>query len=95
MQKLNLPNLKIASPDPGGLKRARKYSTLMGLGVQIPFADKYRPPHIKDAIETTTITGDVKGADLAWVDDILNTGATITEPARIARQMGREVFGHL
>lgn len=88
MQKLNLGNLKVASPDPGGLKRARKYSILMGLGVQIPFADKYRPPHIKDAVETTTITGTVKDADLAFVDDILNTGATITEPAKIARELG-------
>jgi ribose-phosphate pyrophosphokinase len=88
IRKLKLPNLMIATPDAGGVKRAIKYSELLGLGKNVAVASKYRDPNVKDVSKIIGLDADIKGKDIVIVDDIINTGITLNEPARIMKRMG-------
>src|SRR5699024_9569592 len=72
-------NLVIATPDVGGSKRANTYSKY--LGVPLVLCNKTR---IKaNEVAEMQIIGDVKGKNVVLVDDIVDTGGTITKAANI------------
>lgn len=77
----------VASPDKGGGPRAEKYAALLG---QDDFAlfSKSRGPDgsvRKDAIK---IVGDVKGKNVLFVDDMIDTGGTVIADAEEAKAAG-------
>lgn len=88
IRKLKLPNMIIATPDAGGVKRAIKYSELLGMGKNFAVATKYRNPKDKDSSKIIGLDADIEGKDVIIVDDIINTGNTLVEPARIMKKMG-------
>ncbi len=84
LQKLDLSNVVFASPDVGGVKRARSYAQFFGRDLVI--CDKER----RKANEVTAITviGDVKGADIILVDDIVDTAGTLCKAAEALIEKG-------
>ena len=79
IESLKLDNLVIATPDVGGSKRANTYSKY--LGVPLVLCNKTR---IKaNEVAEMQIIGDVKGKNVVLVDDIVDTGGTITKAANI------------
>ena len=80
----------IVSPDAGGVERARAYSKRLGASLAI--IDKRRPaPNVSEVVN---IIGDVKGRDAIIVDDMVDTGGTLTAAAQaIMNQGARSVFG--
>jgi ribose-phosphate pyrophosphokinase len=71
-------NLVIVSPDAGGVERARAFAKRLGASLAI--IDKRRDqPNISEAMN---IIGEVEGRNAVILDDMVDTGGTLTEAAR-------------
>ena len=72
-----MSNITFASPDVGGVKRARTYAKYFGRDLVI--CDKERRK--ANEVKAITVIGDVKGADIIMVDDICDTAGTLCKAA--------------
>jgi ribose-phosphate pyrophosphokinase len=81
--------LCVVSPDPGGTKRADLFrealETALGRPVGKGFADKRRSSGV---VSGDLFVGDVEGATVLIIDDLISTGGTLVRAARAARQAG-------
>jgi ribose-phosphate pyrophosphokinase len=77
-------DLVIVSPDAGGVERARAYSKRLNTGLAI--IDKRRPR--PNATEVMNLIGDVKGKDVALVDDMVDTAGTLASAAQALKERG-------
>jgi ribose-phosphate pyrophosphokinase len=73
----------VASPDPGGIKRAQlareAYEQRLGRAVGFAFVDKRRSGGVVSG--GTVVAGDVDGATVLLVDDLISTGGTMARAA--------------
>lgn len=69
----DLSNVTFASPDVGGVKRARSYAKYFNRNLVI--CDKER--RVANEVAGITVIGDVEGADVILVDDIIDTAGTL------------------
>lgn len=79
IKKLNLPNLVFGSPDTGGTRRAAAYAKALNT----PFVICYKQRTKANQVETMSLIGDVEGKDVILLDDIIDTGGTITKAAQL------------
>ena len=79
-----LKNPIIASPDIGGVARARSFAKK--LGVDIVIVDKRREK--ANVSEVMNIIGDVDGKDVILVDDMIDTAGTIVKAAKVLKAKG-------
>ncbi len=81
--------LCVVSPDPGGTKRAdllrEALETALGRPVGKGFADKRRSAGV---VSGDLFVGDVEGATVIIIDDLVSTGGTLVRAARAARGAG-------
>ncbi len=84
LQSLNLENLIIASPDVGGAARARNFAKFFN--ADIVLCDKHRKR--ANEIASMQVIGDVKGANVVLVDDLIDTGGTICKAAQLLLEKG-------
>lgn len=85
-----LPDLVVVSPDVGGVARARAFAKKLD-DAPLAIIDKRRQVH--NVAEVLNVIGDVRGKTAVMVDDIIDTGGTLTEGARLLRQEGaRQVY---
>ncbi|EAH8152070.1 ribose-phosphate pyrophosphokinase [Campylobacter lari] len=80
----NYKNPIIASPDIGGIARAR--SVAKALGLDIVIVDKRREK--ANESEVMNIIGDVKDKEVILVDDIIDTAGTIVKAAEVFKNKG-------
>ncbi|MBP3207752.1 MAG: ribose-phosphate pyrophosphokinase [Campylobacter sp.] len=80
----NLKNPIIASPDVGGVARARSFAKKLGLDMVI--VDKRREEANKS--EVMNIIGDVSGKDVVLIDDMIDTAGTIVKAAEAFKNNG-------
>ena len=73
----DLSNTIFASPDVGGVKRARIYAK--ELGRELVICDKYRTK--ANEVAAMTVIGEVAGADVVLVDDLVDTAGTLCKAA--------------
>lgn len=81
---LSIDNLIIATPDVGGTKRASSYSKYLGVPMVICHKSRLRANEIAEM----RIIGDVKGADVLLIDDMVDTAGTITKAANLMLENG-------
>ena len=74
----------VVTPDVGGIKMARSYAKAMGADLAI--VDKRRISGSE--IEVEHMIGDVDGRNVIIVDDMISTGGSISEAARVVKQHG-------
>jgi len=84
LESIDLSNTTFASPDVGGVKRARTYAKHFQRDLVI--CDKYRKR--ANEIAGMTVIGDVEGADVILVDDIVDTAGTLCRAADIILDKG-------
>jgi len=84
IKSLNLPNPVIASPDIGGVARARYFAEKMGLEMVI--VDKRREK--ANESEVMNIIGDVEGKDIIMIDDMVDTAGTMVKGAAALKKNG-------
>ncbi|MDX1809774.1 MAG: ribose-phosphate pyrophosphokinase [Sulfurospirillaceae bacterium] len=80
----NLKNPIIASPDIGGVARARSFAKKLGCDMVI--VDKRREK--ANEAEIMNIIGDVEGKDVILVDDMIDTAGTIVKGAQVLKARG-------
>ncbi|KZL49797.1 MULTISPECIES: ribose-phosphate pyrophosphokinase [Cyanophyceae] len=80
-----LSDIVVVSPDVGGVARARAFAKKLN-DAPLAIIDKRRQAH--NVAEVMNVIGDVKGKTAILVDDMIDTGGTISEGARLLRQEG-------
>lgn len=84
-----LEDVVVVSPDAGGVARARELS--QRLHAPLAIVDKRRP--MANVSEVMHIIGEVQGKTAILVDDIIDTGGTLSEAAQaLVSQGAKEVY---
>ena len=78
----------IVAPDVGGIKFARSYAQILGLPLTI--IDKRRPKPNK--AEVMNIIGESHVKHALLIDDMIDTGGTISQAARLLKENGAETI---
>lgn len=73
----DMSNVIFASPDVGGVKRARVFAKHFKR--ELVICDKYRTK--ANEVASMTVIGDVVGADVILVDDLVDTAGTLCKAA--------------
>jgi ribose-phosphate pyrophosphokinase len=84
IEKLNLDNVTIASPDMGGSKRAYAYSKYLKCEVVICYKQRKKA----NIIDSMQVIGNVEGRNIILVDDMVDTAGTLTKAADIMMERG-------
>jgi ribose-phosphate pyrophosphokinase len=74
-------NMTVVSPDSGRTKLAEKWADQLG-GVPIAFIHKTRDPLKPNEVVANRVVGEIKGRLCVVVDDMVDTGGTITKAVR-------------
>jgi ribose-phosphate pyrophosphokinase len=82
--KVNIENVLFASPDLGGVKRARNFARI--LEVDFITCSKYRKK--ANEIAEMNVIGDVEGHDVILVDDLVDTAGTLCKAAEVILDKG-------
>jgi len=84
LKNKDLSRVKFASPDVGGVKRARQYAKYFGNDLVICDKRRERANEVAEII----IIGDVKDAEVILVDDIVDTAGTLCKAADALMEKG-------
>lgn len=74
----------VVSPDMGSVKRAREFSSRLGMPLAI--VDKRRPK--ENVSEVMNLIGDVEGKHAIIFDDMIDTAGTLVKAARSLKEHG-------
>jgi ribose-phosphate pyrophosphokinase len=87
---LGLENVVVVSPDIGGVKRAREFAQYIGAPLAIIDKRRDRPNQVAEVVH---VIGKVYRRTAIVVDDIVDTGGTLTVAAEaLVRRGVREVY---
>ena len=84
LEKLNLKDLTIASPDMGGSKRAYAYSKNLSCDVVVCYKQRSKA----NVISHMELIGEVKGKNIILVDDMVDTAGTLSKAADLLIERG-------
>ena len=89
IQKMEVDNLMVISPDAGGVEKARAYAKKLGTSLAI--IDKRRVS--ENESEVTHIVGDVKDRNVIIVDDMIDTAGTLVRATEaLVREGALRIF---
>ncbi len=81
---LDISNVLFASPDVGGVKRARNFARV--LERDFVTCSKYRKK--ANEVSEMNVIGDVEGFDVVLVDDLVDTAGTLCKAAEVIMDKG-------
>lgn len=84
IRSLNLPNLTMASPDVGGIRRATSFAKILNSDVVMIYKQRVKA----NVIDKMTLIGEVKGRDIVLIDDIVDTAGTLCKAADVLMENG-------
>ncbi|HEX6224361.1 MAG TPA: ribose-phosphate pyrophosphokinase [Chryseolinea sp.] len=84
LKSLKLEDIMFASPDVGGIKRARSFAKFFD--AELAVCDKYRKEANK--VSSMRLIGEVEGKDVVLVDDLVDTAGTICKAAVLLKEKG-------
>ena len=84
IEKLKLQNLTFASPDVGSTTRVREIASYFNSEMVI--CDKHRKR--ANEIASMVVIGDVTRRDIVLIDDICDTGGTLTKASKLLMEKG-------
>ena len=84
IKNLQLPNLTIAAPDMGGSKRANAYAKRLGAEIVICYKQRSRA----NVVDQMTAIGEIEGRNINIIDDMVDTGGTLTKAADMMMDRG-------
>lgn len=84
LKSLKLNDIMFASPDVGGIKRARSFAKFFD--AELAVCDKYRKEANK--VSSMRLIGEVEGKDVVLVDDLVDTAGTICKAASLLKEKG-------
>jgi len=84
LESQDLSNITFASPDVGGVKRARSFAKYFERDLVI--CDKERRK--ANEVSAITVIGEVEGADVIMIDDMVDTAGTMCKAADALLEKG-------
>jgi ribose-phosphate pyrophosphokinase len=81
---LDVPDLTVVSPDPGGVERARAFGKRMNAPLAIIDKRREKP----NVAEVMNVVGEVEGRNCLMVDDLIDTAGTLVKGAEALLQQG-------
>jgi ribose-phosphate pyrophosphokinase len=86
---MQLEDVVVVSPDPGGVLRANDFRARISASLAIIAKQRPQP----DVAEMLEMVGEVRGKTAVIVDDIISTGGTLIEAASMLMERGaRDVY---
>src|SRR5947199_3732214 len=85
-QERPLPNLTVVAPDTGGAERARAYAKR--LDAELALCDKRREK--PNVAEVMNVVGDVEGRSCLIIDDMCDTGGSLTKVSLALKEAGAD-----
>ncbi|MGI9105767.1 MAG: ribose-phosphate diphosphokinase [Pyrinomonadaceae bacterium] len=79
-----MPHLTVVAPDTGGAERARAYAKR--LDAELALCDKRREK--ANVAEVMNVVGDVRGRNCLIIDDMCDTGGSLTKVAKALKSAG-------
>ncbi len=79
--------MAVVSPDAGRVRLAERWSDTLG-GTSLAFIHKTRDPGRPNEARANRVVGDVEGRLCIVIDDMIDTGGTITKAVEILRRDG-------
>jgi ribose-phosphate pyrophosphokinase len=74
-------DLVVVSPDAGRVRVAERWTDRLGCGLAI--IHKRRDPNVPNEVKVGEVVGQVRGKTCILVDDMIDTGSTITKAAEL------------
>ena len=84
LRSLKLKEILFASPDVGGVKRTRNFASFFSADMVV--CDKHRKR--ANEVASMQLIGDVEGANVVLIDDLIDTGGTIVKAAQLIMDSG-------
>lgn len=84
INKLNLSDIVIASPDTGGTKRAASYAKFLDCGMVISYKSREKA----NVVGEIRVIGEVANKNVILVDDIVDTAGTLCKAADVLKANG-------
>lgn len=84
-----LEEMVIGSPDVGGGKRAELFANYMGKDMVMGYKTRKEAGEVQDL----DLMGNIKGKNVLFVDDILDSGGTLVKASQKAREKGAKKVG--
>jgi ribose-phosphate pyrophosphokinase len=81
---LEVPDLTVVSPDPGGVERARAFAKRLNAPLAIIDKRREKP----NVAEVMNVVGEVEGRNCLMVDDLIDTAGTLVKGAEALLQQG-------
>ncbi|MFH1833360.1 MAG: ribose-phosphate pyrophosphokinase [Candidatus Levyibacteriota bacterium] len=89
IKRLNLENAVVLAADIGSVKRSEGFSArLNNGGADIAIVHKKRDVNLHDKSDAITLIGEVKNRPVILYDDLISTGKTLLDAAKLAKQNG-------
>ena len=85
-RRLGLEDVVVVSPDAGGVTRANAFRGRLGLGADLAIVFKHRPT--PEETEVLELVGHVAGKTAIIVDDMIQSGGTLVQAARVVKEYG-------
>jgi len=84
LEKREIENMVVVSPDVGGSKLALSYAQRFGCDLAIIEKERIGGTEVR----TTFVIGEVEGKNAVMVDDMITTGGTIASGAKLLKERG-------
>jgi ribose-phosphate pyrophosphokinase len=81
---LDVPDLTVVSPDPGGVERARAFAKRLNAPLAIIDKRREKP----NVAEVMNVVGEVEDRNCLMVDDLIDTAGTLVKGAEALLQQG-------
>ncbi|MDO5726648.1 MAG: ribose-phosphate diphosphokinase [Bowdeniella nasicola] len=85
--RVDTSNCTVVSPDAGRIRVAEKWAAKLG-GGPLAFVHKTRDTSRPNQTVANRVVGDAEGRSCVLVDDLIDTGGTIAEAARVLLEAG-------
>ena len=79
-RRVDRKNVAVVSPDAGRVRLAERWSETLG-GAPLAFIHKRRDPDVPNEAKANEVVGEVAGKTCILLDDMIDTGGTITKAA--------------
>jgi len=86
-ERVGEAELTIVSPDSGRVRMAERWSEALG-GAPVAFIHKTRDPKLPNQALVNKVVGDVEGRVCVLMDDMIDTGSTITKACEALYETG-------
>ncbi|MBM7051417.1 MULTISPECIES: ribose-phosphate diphosphokinase [unclassified Rothia (in: high G+C Gram-positive bacteria)] len=85
--KVDTDNVTVVSPDTGRVRVAEQWAELLG-GAPLAFVHKTRDVNVPNQAVSKTVVGDVEGRVCVLIDDMIDTGGTISGAVNVLKERG-------